>query len=206
MLLPILMTLCPQLASVKRQLNMILLPGTLCLIALLSCYASALQAEELHPSLARISLDSEWRSGAYQSQGVDYTPAASWVDPLDLMVPETMPDDQIRDGLYNLVVDNQYKVDADGKKVQFSHYADVVTAPKGLESVSQIQIEFDPNYQRLQLHSIWVHRAGELIDKSLDADFQLARSQNTDDLMYDGSMVATWVLKDIRVGDILEYS
>ncbi|QYK06837.1 DUF3857 domain-containing transglutaminase family protein [Shewanella zhangzhouensis] len=206
MSLPIFMTLCPQLASVKRQLNIILLPGILCLIALQSCFAGAIQAEEIRPSLARISLDSEWRSGAYQSQGVDYAPAASWVDPLELMVPAALPDDQIRDGLYNLVVDNQYKVDAAGKKVQFSHYADMVTAPKGLESVSQIQIEFDPNYQQLQLHSIWVHRAGELIDKTLDADFQLAQSQNADDLMYDGSMVATWVLKDIRVGDILEYS
>ncbi|MCL2919753.1 DUF3857 domain-containing protein [Shewanella litorisediminis] len=203
---PISMPLYRQSVSHLYPLNTIFLPVVLWLFMLLNCYSASLQAEEIGPSLSRISLDSEWRSGAYKSQGVEFIPAASWVDPLEVMVPDALPHGQIRDGLYNLVVDNQYKVDADGKKVQFSHYADMVTAPKGLESVSQIQIEFDPHYQHVQLHTIVVNRAGVLIDKTLDADFQLARSPGADDLLYDGSMVATWVLKDIRVGDILEYS
>lgn len=177
-----------------------------CLLVLLCLYAPRSLAEDIRPSLSRISLDNAWRNGAYQSQGVEFAPAGGWVDPLEVVVPSTLPTDLIRDGLYNLVVDNQYKVDRSGKKVVFSHYADMVTAAKGLEYVSQIQIEFDPNYQTLQLHDIRVHRAGQLIDKTLDADFQLTSSQNADDLMYDGSKVATWVLKDIRVGDILEYS
>ncbi|NDY90591.1 DUF3857 domain-containing protein [Ideonella livida] len=75
----------------------------------------------------------------------------------------------------------------------------------GLESGAQWQIDFDPSYQRLVLHTVAVWRDGRRQDrlpglkvKMLQRETQLERQ------IYDGRVTASIVPEDIRVGDRME--
>ena len=73
--------------------------------------------------------------------------------------------------------------------------------------MSDITVGFDPAYQRLLFHQIKIHRDGKVIDKlSTDGRVRLVqREESMDRYLYDGSLTAIVHLKDVRVGDVIEY-
>jgi lipoprotein NlpI/transglutaminase-like putative cysteine protease len=77
----------------------------------------------------------------------------------------------------------------------------------GLQAGAQIEIEFDPSYQKLQLHRLEIWRDGKRIDK-LDRKLVklLHRETQLERQMVDGRMTASIVLDDLRVGDRVEWA
>ena len=68
-------------------------------------------------------------------------------------------------------------------------------------------IDFDPSYQKLTLHTLSVTRDGKSINRLTKTAFNLYRVEtDADRLIYNGTVTASVVLKDIRVGDIIEYA
>lgn len=120
--------------------------------------------------------------------------------------PEKEPTGQLADGIFHLLLDNQYRVSEGGEQSKFNRYVIKAVSAKGLEYVSQISVSYDPSYERIAFHGIKVIRDGVEIDKTLDSQFSLDKSDSGNDLLYDGSLNAFWAVNDIRIGDVVEYS
>ncbi|UUZ48403.1 DUF3857 domain-containing protein [Massilia sp. B-10] len=74
-----------------------------------------------------------------------------------------------------------------------------------LGALGQYEVEFQPEYQQLQLHTLRVLRDGAVIDKLASADIRfLQRETSLDQGIYSGSVTAAIVTEDVRVGDTLE--
>lgn len=145
--------------------------------------------------------------GFAQSQEKIIEPPPVWVSAITVSKPETIPLDQIKTGVYYLLVDRQLKIEESGKVNIYQHFADYIVNQNGLDGSSQINISFDPAYQTLIFHSLRLVREGQSIDKLRTARYSvLQREQELEKLIYDGRLSANHILDDVRVGDIVEYS
>jgi lipoprotein NlpI/transglutaminase-like putative cysteine protease len=89
----------------------------------------------------------------------------------------------------------------------FSQIASTAADKSALEQVSQISIQFNPEYESLVLHNVTLRRGDQLIDKLDTARIDLVRREaEMDRQMYDGIVTALIALPDVRVNDIVEYS
>jgi transglutaminase-like putative cysteine protease len=134
-------------------------------------------------------------------------PSPSWVKPVVLNNEFSTPKEQLRDGIYYLLVDSQAKVDKEGEVIRYVRNVRKITNPSGVESSSQINISYDPSYQQMKIHSVVVKRNGVSIDKHITARISvLQQEEELDQLIYNGDETVNLVLDDIRVGDVLDYS
>jgi lipoprotein NlpI/transglutaminase-like putative cysteine protease len=134
--------------------------------------------------------------------GYAIEPEPGWITP----APAGEDAPLSRAPMHYALLDYQFHADADGN-TRFERAIRVVNEPAGLDTASQIQVEFDPTWQKLSLHRLRVTRAGKASDrlepryiKLLQRETQLERQ------MVDGRMTASIVLDDIRVGDRIEAS
>ncbi|HZX25421.1 MAG TPA: DUF3857 domain-containing transglutaminase family protein [Telluria sp.] len=95
------------------------------------------------------------------------------------------------------------------KPVAYIHRALTANDPSALAGLGQYDIEFQPEYQRIELHGLRVWRSGVAIDKLASAQIRfLQRELGLEQGLYSGRVTASIVLSDLRVGDTLdvEYS
>ena len=131
---------------------------------------------------------------------IERTPA--WVQPLayDATVPVPAAPYQF------LFTEQQIRVQ-DGGSVHYEHTLRQINDTSALQQGGQIEIDFDPSYQRLVFHKIEIVRGNQRIDK-LDAKKirLLQREQQLERQMIDGRITASIVLDDLRAGDRVEWS
>ncbi|EJL94428.1 lipoprotein NlpI, contains TPR repeats [Herbaspirillum sp. CF444] len=85
------------------------------------------------------------------------------------------------------------------------HKALQVNEASVLAQIGQSEITFQPDYQRVQLHVLRIHRGDQVMDKMRDADIRfLRREPELDNGIYGGAVTAAIVVNDVRVGDTLE--
>src|SRR5471032_2218030 len=128
----------------------------------------------------------------------DAVPA--WVDQVSDLPPP------IKGGAISIrLADVQFRADAE--PVVYIHRALTANEASGLAGLGQYEIEFQPEYQRVQLHSLRILRDGQAIDKLASADIRfLQRETGLDQGIYSGSITAAIVSEDVRAGDTLELS
>lgn len=146
-------------------------------------------------------------AAAQAGQGAYKTgPAPAWVQPVSPMHPAPATPLPTRGSVAYLLRDMQTRVDQRGK-VAYFHTASKALDGGGVEKVANISINFDPSYQALTLHAINVVRDGVSTPRLQGARIHvLQRETELDYLIYDGSMTASVLLDDIRIGDIVEYA
>ncbi len=77
---------------------------------------------------------------------------------------------------------------------------------EGVQNYSQLSFTFDPSYQKLAINKITIHRGSQAVSHLRRSEIELMRNEeNADRWIYDGSWSAVIILKDVRVGDVLEY-
>ncbi len=77
----------------------------------------------------------------------------------------------------------------------------------GVEEGSDLQISFNPGYQQLQLHTIELIRAGKRLNRLIEKDIRLIDDEaDAENRIYTGSKQLTLFLRDVRPGDIIDYS
>jgi transglutaminase-like putative cysteine protease len=136
--------------------------------------------------------------------GLSNTP--DWVVRQSFSEPAKIPETQISDGIYYMLLDRQVRV---GRKQtdRFSHVVKKVFTPQGVENASQIYINFDPSYEKLSLHCIKIHRDGQYIDQlALEKLTVFQRESDLELRLYNGQKTASIILEDTRPGDIIEYA
>ncbi len=134
-------------------------------------------------------------------------PTPKWVEYRTLSSVDEIPVDEIRDGVFYRLVDDQVKVSDSGKRTSYTRYIESVINQTGVESSSQINLEFDPSYQKLVLNTLFLTRNGHRIDKLQTAKISLLNSENElDDQIYHGYLTMNILVDDVREGDTIDYS
>ena len=93
------------------------------------------------------------------------------------------------------------------RQERFTRLAVLLENEAGVQDEGTLYFHFDPDYQKLRLHAVQVHRAGEAIDR-LDLT-KIKLSQPEHELashIYTGKQTAVLFVEDLRVGDVLEYA
>lgn len=73
--------------------------------------------------------------------------------------------------------------------------------------MAHVSVNFDPSYQRLTFHTLNVIRGGKVLGRLRNTRIQvLPRETELEYLIDDGSMTASAMLDDVRIGDIVEYA
>ncbi len=105
-----------------------------------------------------------------------------------------------------LLDDTQVRVSA--KTVEhYRHLRYRPRSPAQVESGSQLEIDFNPAFERLIIHAARVERNGQVV-ATLGADeIKVAqREKGLEERIYDGALTALLFLHDVRVGDVLDYA
>jgi transglutaminase-like putative cysteine protease len=137
----------------------------------------------------------------------DYTIEATpeWVR-RDLPPPEPTQTTEAPDGVEYLVVDRQIRLHPRGADI-YTHFVEQIVSEAGVEDQSTITIGFDPQAERIALHSLQVRRGGGVIDQLKVARMSvLQRESRLEQGLLDGTLTLSLVLEDIRPGDIIGYS
>ena len=141
---------------------------------------------------------------SFASTQVKITKAPKWVKAISIDTKTISDENQQQGGYIYMLVDLQ-----DNPKTEetFRHYAYKILNNEGIQSMSDIDVDFDPTYQKLTFHFIRIHRNGKTIDKLNDHEIKTFQRENEmDRYLYDGSLTAVVNLRDVRAGDIIEYS
>ncbi|MGE5803172.1 MAG: DUF3857 domain-containing protein [Gemmatimonadota bacterium] len=110
------------------------------------------------------------------------------------------------EGWEYVLTDRQESVGPSGIE-RYWHAAYRVLDQAAVGDNSQIQVVFDPTYQRLTLHTVTVWRRGRASNQLEPARIRVAqRETDLESRIFDGSLTVIVVLEDVRPGDIIEYS
>ena len=116
------------------------------------------------------------------------------------------PSQQVANGLWYLLYDHQVRVE-DRAQDTYSRWVQKITNESGLNAASQVDISFDPSFETLTIHSVVVRRGSEVFDRLDRGAIRLVqREQNLDAQVYDGRVSAVLFLRDLRVGDVIDYA
>ena len=132
----------------------------------------------------------------------DVRPVPGWVEVAPFDAKIEVPRSQVRYGIYAILVDHQVKGD-----VSYQRRVRKVLSPAGVQNASELQFDFDPSFERLVLHDVAVLRDGKRLPRlDPDAVRVIDKEDEAGDGIYDGERSAMLFLKDVRPGDILDYS
>lgn len=126
-------------------------------------------------------------------------PAPDWVEPIDLPpATDKLP-------VVNRLYDAQYMVAE--TVTNFFRQAIQINDTASLTNAGQISIQFVPEYQRLALHKVVIHRGSEVIDLTASSAMRfLQREAGLERGAYSDVATASLLVSDLRVGDTLETS
>jgi hypothetical protein len=137
------------------------------------------------------------------SQQINISPIPSWLSPAEPDVT-AQPIDGNAGGYYYLLIEQQEHV---SKQESFIHNAYRFLTAEGIQAMADININFDPTYQKLIFHKLVIRRDGQIVDQLKKENIRtIQREQSMDRYIYDGSLTAIVNLKDIRVNDVVEYA
>lgn len=75
----------------------------------------------------------------------------------------------------------------------------------GLKDISEPTIAFNPAFQQLVIHRIAVQRGTQTLDRTRDTRIEILRREHQlEQSMIDGQNTALLMLRDVRVGDIVD--
>jgi transglutaminase-like putative cysteine protease len=110
----------------------------------------------------------------------------------------------IENGYFYALIEQQVQVE---KQADYHHVIKEIISETGIQNASQINVGFDPSFQRLDFHEIIVWRAGKPINRLNVSGFKvIADEKDLSNFIYQGSYSALLILDDIRKGDRIEYS
>lgn len=139
---------------------------------------------------------------SYGQKGFGIGAPAAWIDVQNFST--NIPDTADVAGYYHLLSDYQANAEENDSYV---HEAVKVINDRGLTYASSWDWSYDPSYERMTFHSLYVLRGGKKIDHLAAKNFEIIqREENLSRAMYDGSLSVIVNLKDVKAGDIVVYS
>lgn len=128
----------------------------------------------------------------------------AWVNVKDVENIATPKSSSIANGAFLKSLDIQVNIPLQ-KEYHRSVY--LLMNETGVQNYSQIRVRFDPSYQAVVFHTIKLIRGNTSIDILKLNDFKVVQEENDlSRFIYNGTSTAFLIPKDVRVGDVLEYS
>lgn len=141
---------------------------------------------------------------ADDAQQFEVRRAPAWIDSIAVDVHAAATN--ARSGIEGLLDDHQVRVAGANVDEYFRRVRQVVS-PAGVQNASEVSIDFDPSFQRLVIHDVVVIRGNKRIDElAADEVRIIEKESDADESIYDGQLTALLFLKDVRPGDIIDYS
>ncbi|PTY03255.1 hypothetical protein DB347_22530 [Opitutaceae bacterium EW11] len=144
--------------------------------------------------------------GAYGADAsrVRLAPEPSWLESRPKSDDAAEPPEPSGSGLYYLLLDSQTQVE---KQEAYARIVYKITSAQGLQTASQVSVTFDPLYEWIDFHRLEVRRDGKVENRlSLEKMQVIQQERDLDRFQYNGQLTAFFVLDDIRVGDVVDYS
>ncbi|WP_207534819.1 DUF3857 domain-containing protein [Desertivirga arenae] len=127
----------------------------------------------------------------------------SWINPVAESASKVNPR-EVSEGYYFTLVDMQEHVE---KQASYLHYCKQIISESGVQNSSQISVNFDPSFEKLEFHKIIIWRNGKASERlNLKAFKIIANEEDLSRFIYQGTYTAYLILDDIRKGDKIEYS
>ena len=124
-------------------------------------------------------------------------PTPGWVDQLPIPEATTSQPVVVR------LADTQYFLGQ--VPALYVRRATQINDAASLFTAGRLSISFAPEYERVQLHAIRIHRGKEQFDRTSSSDIRfLQREQNLERGVYSGRITASILINDLRVGDTVE--
>lgn len=131
-------------------------------------------------------------------------PAPAWID--NLQPNLRTPQGTFRSGTDGLLEDHQVRV-VDANVDEYFRSVRKVLTSAGVQNASELSIDFDPSYQRLVIHDVVLIRDSKRIDELVRDEVRIIEKEaESEDKIFDGQLTALLFLKDVRPGDIIDYS
>ena len=125
-----------------------------------------------------------------------------WVKPQNFSVADFA---DLRSPSHYHLVDKQMN-GTTGKAI-YSRFVYSLTDSSAIESSANIHIRFNPVYESLNIHGIQVRRAGQVVNHLKRSDIEVINAEDRQGSnIYSGEVEAVVLLKDVRVGDVIDYS
>lgn len=142
--------------------------------------------------------------GRAQDGPVSVAPPSPWIVPLRFLAQTNGEDaDAGRDSRLLL---EDCQINAQTNEL-FNHVARQLWSSEGVQSHSQLSIDFDPNHQSLVLHWVQLWRGTNALSRLDLANVQvIQREKDLDQYLFNGEQSAVLLLEDVREGDILDYA
>ena len=137
---------------------------------------------------------------------VEIRPAPAWVETLDIDTTVAVSKQNVRWGIYDLLADHQVHV-GDGGQWQYFRTVRNILSPSGVRNASELELDFDPSFERLVIHHVHIVRGGMRLD-ALEPDQirVIEKEDESENRIYDGERTALLFLRDVRPGDVIDYS
>ncbi len=146
----------------------------------------------------------------------DVRPAPAWVEHLDVDTRIDVAKQNVRWGIYDILDDHQVRAGqvragqvraGHGEEWQYFRTVRKVLSPSGVQNASELELDFDPSFERLVIHDVSIVRNGTRLD-ALDADEVrvIDKEDDAESRIYDGERTALIFIKDVRPGDVIDYA
>ena len=155
----------------------------------------------LLPALVLIGIVSPTAPEAALKPRYTIKPPPQWIADSDLPVVNAVESDK---GIVYLLSDQQIRV-TDRTYEEYTRSVKKILNQAALEDVSQVRIDFEPSYQKLTFHHIWIERDGRRINALVPNEINIIQQETElDQQLYNGTLTAVAILKDLRTGDVID--
>jgi transglutaminase-like putative cysteine protease len=132
-------------------------------------------------------------------------PPAPWIRELPLPATRSLRATGAASGRLYQLVDHQVRFGS--VTTDYRRFAWTALSTVGVQNASEIQIRFDPAYQRLIIHHVRLLREGRDVFAFRPADVRVIQQETAlDERIYSGELTAIVFLRDLRPGDTLDYA
>lgn len=102
--------------------------------------------------------------------------------------------------------DDQFRVSGSGVE-RFHHHVSKIRSSSGLEKASQLELDFEPSFQKLIIHYIRIRRGDQTIDALNLREIKVIQKETElNQRLYNGTLSAIIFVRDVRVGDAIEFA
>ena len=137
-------------------------------------------------------------------QTVPTAPRPAWVTTVALPADSKIREGDVSNGYAYALRDYQFHLPS---QTRYYRYLRRIFTPEGVQQGSEIEVSYDPTYQKLVFHEARIIRDGKAIDKLEPAKFKIMQQESSkESYIYDGSLQALLILEDVRAGDQIEYA
>lgn len=127
-----------------------------------------------------------------------------WVKTIDIPKKSIFSKYEISSGYYYTLADYQFNLD---ENTIYTREVINVTSYSGITKASQISVTYDSSYQKIKIHHLYIHRNGEVIDRTKDLSFEKINNEFAlNNGIYLGQITEYDNLEDIRKDDYIDFS